>query len=450
MARLVSVPATGPTRPGAVTSQLNPSCQWARDSMGIKRWVVDRMADATAAVLWLGKDQAYRYFLDALWERYPGTASSGDALDIQLFHPVPQAPDPADRKLVERIFTAYGRASLAQSGADARYLPSPMWQHILATSYADVTESLAERDIDRFHRFLVNFGRWPNATGIEESRLIRQCLADRNKRRHLFEKIVAPLVEWWLRLESDGRDLSALEIPRHGNLGAVLVNGHLISPGSIFSEIHSRLLAGFLQTGRPVIGELGGGFGRLFYFLSRQLRQFCYVGFDLPETLCCASYYLMKTFPDKRFLLYGEQDWDGRSLKEYDFLLLPSFEIARLPDASIDLFVTENSLGEMEAAACGNYVTEICRSSQSFWHRNHEHRRFTFADNTTSLLNKEYPVPAEQFAQIARYCDVGPLVRADRMHRDSDMFWYYYRRRAATAPGRPLDSASEAPGPADR
>lgn len=399
--------------------------------MGFKRRIANHLVDALAFVLRLGRDKTYRFFLDALWERYPVPAGPApdQALDISLFCPDYVSPDPDDRALVERIFTAYKKASRGQQMAAADYQPSSMWRNVLRQGYAELTESLAEDDLGRFHYFLANFAAWNEGTGIEESRLIRQSAGDRNKRRHFQQKIMAPLIRWWLKLESNGHNVSALTIPRHGNLGGMLVNGHLVSPGSVFSEVHARLLAGFVQMDRPIIGELGGGFGRLFYFLSRHLREFCYVGFDLPETLCCASYFLMKAFPEKRFLLYGEKDWEAESLREYDFLLLPSFEISKLPDDSVDLFINENSLGEVEASACRNYVDEICRCANAFWHRNHESHRFQFEGNTTSLVNREYPIPADKFEEVVRYCDVGPLVRADRLNPDSDMVWYYYRSR---------------------
>lgn len=397
--------------------------------MRLKHRTANYLADVLAFALRLGGDRTYRFFLDALWQRYPVAEQSPEPLEMLLFTPEEAIPDPTDRALVERIFSAYEKSSHQQQLVDSRFRPSQMWENILNNAYGDIVNSLPERDLDRFHYFLANFASWKKPTAIEESWLIQQCASDRSKRQHLEQKVMSQLIQWWLKLESKERDLTALEIPRHGNLGGMLVNGHLISPGSVFSEIHGRLLAGFVPTSRPVIGELGGGFGRLFYFLSHHLNDFCYLGFDLPETLCCASYYLMKAFPEKRFLLYGEDDWDVSSLDQYDFLLLPSFEITKLADNCIDLFINENSLGEIEASACRNYVAEICRSSKSFWHRNHESRRFQFTENTTSLLNHEYPIPKDKFDEIIRYCDAGPLVRADRLNRESDMYWYYYRSR---------------------
>lgn len=397
--------------------------------MGIKRWTGYRVADLLALTLRLGGEKTYRNFLDALWERFPAADNLQQPIEMSLVCPGQVDPDPADREFVERIFRAYQRATERQQDVDAKFQPSSMWKNIIRDSYGELTNSLETDDVHRFHRFLANFGGWPQPTAIEESWLIQQCADDPIKRRHFEEKIMAPMVRWWLRLESNGRDLSALEMPRHGNFGGVSIQGHVITPGAFGSEIHSRMLARFLRAQRPVIAELGGGFGRLFYFLSRHLQQFCYVGFDLPEILCCASYYLMKSFPEKRFLLYGEQPWETESLSQFDFLLLPAFEIDQLPDDCIDLFINENSLGNIAAQPCHHFIAEICRSAKSFWHRNHEARRFEFDDGTTTLLNQEYPIPREQFEEVLRYADVTSLVRADRLERQGDMYWYYYRRR---------------------
>jgi hypothetical protein len=405
--------------------------------MGIKRRLADGCAELLTAALRLGGDGAHRLLLEDLWERYPGQGIPD--LEMTLYRPDLVDPDPADRDLVERIFLAYEKASRVQQDVAAEYQPSSMWQATLQTAYAALRESLSTRNLAGFHHFLANFGALDVSTGIEESRLLRRATTRRATQRHLERKIMGPQIQWWLRVESDGRDLSALEIPRHGNLGGVLVDGHLISPGSVFGDVHARLVTGFIDTERPVIGELGGGFGRLAYLLSRHLDAFRYVGFDLPETLCCATYYLMKSFPEKRFLLYGEEPRPAALLGEYDVVLLPSFELPTLPDDSVDLFLNENSLGGVTAEACRNYVTEMCRCTRVFWHRNHEFHRLTFSDGTTSLLNREYPVPAE-FELIARYGDLAAWVRTDRLSRSGDLFWYAYRARptaggAASGPG---------------
>jgi putative sugar O-methyltransferase len=383
------------------------------------------LADLAAVLLRFGGPNAYRDVVNALWERQPVF----DKFDIKLCVSDHVSPDASERPLVERIFSAYRQAKLDQAKQDPIFLPSGGWKNVLDSAYAYLIEGFENNDLDRFHYFLANFGAWEKQTGIGESWVFSRLKASDRKRKHFEQHKMAQLIQWWETFESNGRSLSALTIPRFGNQGGALVDGHSILPESIFSEINARLLAGFVDQARPVIGELGGGFGRLCYFLKQQIPESTYVEFDLPELLCCASYYLMMSFPEKRFLLYGEGELTRESLSEYDFVLRPSFEIDRLHDSSIDLFINENSLGMVPPDACRLFVKEICRSAKAFWHRNHEVRRNPIEEGTTTLVNREYPVDRDLFREVVRYCDVARLVGHDRSRIKSDMYWYYFRRK---------------------
>jgi len=391
------------------------------------------VAGTLARGLRLGGRPFYRFIVDSLWERQPWFDPAEEIESVELYYPGYVDPDAADRPLVERIFAAYRLAKDAQTGADPVFLPSRNWRAMIAGSYSELVEAGASGDLDRFHFFLANFRAWRQTIGIEASQLIAEAAGDPAKRKHVEERMIAPSIRWWLRCESGGRGLPALEAPRHGNQVGVLVDGHLVSPGSVFSEIYGRMLAGFVSGERPVIAELGAGFGRLLYFISRQLASVCFVDFDLPETLACASYFLLKTFPDRRALLFGEGRLTPAALEAYDLVLLPSFAIADMPDRAADLFINENSLGEMDPAACRLFVAEICRSSRAFFHRNAESSRVPLDDGETSLVNSEYPIPEDEFELVVRYCDVGRLMAAGRLNFDRDMYWYLYRRRGDQA-----------------
>ena len=395
----------------------------------IKAPVADRASDALAMLLGLGGPNAYRDTVNALWERQPIPSK----YDIKLLVSEQVTPDPAERPLVERIFAAYRQAKLDQAKEDPIFLPSGGWKNVLDSAYANLNEGSENNDIAPFHYFLANFGAWEQQTGIGESWVFSRLKESDRKRKHFEQHKMPQLIQWWQTFESNGRSLSELTMPRFGNQGGAIVDGHLILPESIFSEINARLLAGFAAQERPIIAELGGGFGRLCYFLSRQIPLATYVGLDLPECLCLASYYLMMSFPEKRFLLYGEGDLTPESPAEFDFILRPSFEITRLHDQSVDLFINENSLGMVPPDACRLLVQEICRSTKAFWHRNHEVRRNPIDDGTTTLINREYPVDREQFDEVVRYCDVARLVGHDRAKTKSDMYWYYFRRKESLA-----------------
>ncbi len=404
-----AAPAAQPARPGL---------RWLEDQ------VASRVADVVAWTLKLGGTRAYRYLLRALKERQPVTVDA----DIQLVAPDLVAPEAALRPLVERIFAAYVRAKRDQVRGDSVLWPQGGWKNVIDQSYAYLIDGWRDDDLDRFHYFLTNFGAWHDPTGITESHKLHAFRSSRQQRLHFEQRVMGSWLAWWKLFESQGRDFSALTMPRFGNQCGALVDGHFVSTDSVASDIDARLLAGVVVGQRPVIGELGGGFGRLTCFLARQIPEFTYVGLDLPECLACASFYLMQAFPRRRFLLYGEASVSPQTWSEYDFVLLPSSEITSLADLSIDLFLNENSLGLMTPQACSLFVREICRIAKTFWHRNHEARRNRFADGVTSLINSEYPVDRVVFPEIVRYCDIRRFVGPEGWTLENDMFWYYFHR----------------------
>jgi hypothetical protein len=409
-----------------------PANSTAKRSISATRRLADIAADVLAFFLSLGGRMFYRHFVDALWARHPSFESPENALTVSLHYPEQVVPDASERPLVERLFAAYRAAKAAERTVDPLFHPDGGWKRMRVVAYAPLLEGLEHGDLDRFHGFLANFASWPSATGIEKSRLMHECSLDARKRRHFEQRVMAPLIQWWRVCGSGGRELPALDLPRFGNPCGVLVDDVLVTPGAVFGEIYGRMLAGFVDAERPVIGEVGGGYGRMIYYLSRHLERFCYLDFDLPETLCLASYFTMKVFPERRFLLYGEGEFTQDSLREYDFILLPSFEISRLPDRCVDLFLNENSLGDMPGDAARLFVGEMCRTSNAVWHRNHETWGNRFDGGTTSLINREYPITAD-FLEIVRQYDPAGLMIQGRLDYDSDMFWYYYRRRSESS-----------------
>lgn len=410
--------------------------------MNVRRQLARTLAGSLSRLLKLLGPRAYVSLVDALWEAQPFLTERPAEMDVAIHSPGYVTPAAEELPLVERIFAAYGRAREAYARPDDMFRPSSMWQEMIDTAYGDLRGGWSAGDLTRFHFFLANFGAWKETTGIEESRLVREHAADPRKRRHYEERVVAPIVGWWLHNESRDRGLEALAMPRHGNLSGVFVNGVFTTLQSVFSEVHGRLLCDVLKPGRPIIAELGGGYGKLFYFIAKGLREFCYLDFDLPETLCCASYFLMKTFPKKRFLLFGEDELSPEALATYDFILWPGPEISRLADDSVDLFINENSLGDMKPDTCRFFVGEIARTAKALWHRNHETIRVPFEGGTRSLVNAEYPIPRDRFPRVLRYCDVGSLIHRGRVNFNSDMFWYFCQREpSGSGPGTPSPPA---------
>lgn len=222
-----------------------------------------------------------------------------------------------------------------------------------------------------------------------------------------------------------------LDVSNAGNQAGAFIDGVFAGPGSFFNEIYGSLLASLIEdVEHPVVADLGAGYGKLAYFILRDREAFTFIDFDLPETLCLAAYYLMKMWPEKRALLYGEGDIGREDVARYDPVFMPSYEIEKLRPVSVDLFVNKNSPGEMTEDAVRNYVQHIARAAKSFFfHMNHESYHSPYADGSQRLMGYEYPVPKEEFRLLMRYPDLGNLLYQGHVDLHMDIFFYLYERR---------------------
>jgi putative sugar O-methyltransferase len=395
--------------------------------MSIKLSITNGMATILGSALSLLGKKSSRYMIKRIYQQIPedwelDSVMSKMNVEIEALPFV--SPDYSERQMVERIFIAFRKAKLDQIRSDTNFMPSSYWQQVLSSSYPNYTLT----NLDDFHVFLSNFGAWESHLGITWTYLVRQYTKTQRSRRYFERKIIGRKIAWWLSFESRGRGISALSQPRFGNLWGANVDGHFVTYEALLNEFYGRLISNSLGNGRQILGEIGAGYGVLPYFILKDLSKFCYLDFDLPEVMCCATYYLMKSFPDKKFLLYGEGQLNQQALGEYDFIFMPPYAIKDLPDNAVDIFINLSSLGEMRPVSCRRYVEEICRTSRAFWHMNHEHTRVNFEDGT-SLLNNEYPVPNDKFQLVSRNIEALNAAWKGIFEPGYDIYSYYYRRK---------------------
>jgi len=352
--------------------------------------------------------------------------------EIEIDVPPMVEPDDDDLRITERILNAFRRAKEAQREGDPVYGPSTLWQGQLDNAYS----SLSTGNVEEAAYFLANFGNWKKYTGIENSEMMHQLSGSRFTRDNL-HAMFARLSNHWLVHESAGRGLEALSYPRHGNQSGALVNGTFIGIGSVFCEHYGTALSRLIDdVSHPVIAEIGGGWAKVMYFMSRQLKNdFRYIDFDLPEPLSCAAYYWLKTFPDRPTLLFGEGELNAEALRKYGQIFMPPSQIETLPDRSVNLFLNKNSLGEMSPVTARRYVEHVARTTDFFWHVNHEFFRNRFDDGSESLVAGEYALPAEQFQLLQRNLDWGATVLTGNYLPNEEIYIYLYRRRPVALTG---------------
>ena len=350
---------------------------------------------------------------------------------VRIHTPKPLAPskDQNEINLVKRLFKAY-KLMKEDEIIHSKYLPSSLWKLQLDNSFSELKESKDLDNFELFHNFLSNFGTSEKYLGIENQVLIKRGNKNIFGRLYLQNFIFYKTYKLWKWFYNDRKTLDKLSYPTYGNQCGAYLYDKFVGAGSFFNEIYGSTLSKLVEDSyKPVVGEIGGGYGKLAYFTLRDLKNYCYVGFDLPEIITLQAYYLSKCFPSKVNLFYGESEFNKQSFKNFDLIFMPCFEIEKLEKESIDLFINKNSFGEMEEETVLNYLNFVCNSTNYLFHLNHDNYRNYFDENNYSLLGSEYPIPSKDFKLLIRYPDLGHLIGRHFIDPYQDIFFYLYEKK---------------------
>ena len=335
-------------------------------------------------------------------------------------------PDNKDNPLFERLFKSYKKMSGELETNNSIFNPSKMWSDHIEKDYKFLKNSLKNDDFDKFKFFVSNFGNWDNYLGIERNIFIKRLNANFLSRKFLKVMIFERIFNFW-KLINSTENYKVLDQPKYGNQIGAKIDDTFVTIGSFFNHIISKNLSNLIKKARPVVTELGGGYGRLAYYLLKNKKNFCYLSFDLPEVLILSAYYLSKSFPEKKLLLYGEKNFDEESIKKFDFIFMPSFEIDKLNENSTDLFINKNSLGEMNKEQVDHFCKKISLTSKYFFHMNHDFHRVIFPDKKEGYLANEYPIK-DKMQLIYKYIDLGHLLQDGHINFKNDIMMYLYKK----------------------
>jgi putative sugar O-methyltransferase len=147
--------------------------------------------------------------------------------------------------------------------------------------------------------------------------------------------------------------------------GLKLISQDLANSILEFNTFHPFLREANGSGQRPVIGEIGAGYGRLAHvaMLAGAKR---YVIFDLPPALAVAEYYLNSVFPQKKifnFRAFERFEDVSDELHASDIVLATANQIKLFPDRWFDVLVSISTLPEMTYSQASFYLAEMCRLS---------------------------------------------------------------------------------------
>jgi putative sugar O-methyltransferase len=294
-----------------------------------------------------------------------------------------------DTEILKRICAAYIKATEQQGSTSEAYHATEWWQAVRQRSLGPVVQALVTKDIESLRRMYRNFYRDACSTGLLSAPygMAKEYFGGQMKdvHRRFYLSHVLCRFDYWMEQTKGRFTLHDLKGPGVGNPFGVVIEGTHVSVGSEYSHSCAQQISSQLGAKNPVVAEVGGGFGGMAYYLLRDLPGVTYFDFDVPESIALATYYLMKSFPNLKFLLYGEEDLGA--IARADVVLLPVFELARMPAQSVDLTFSSHAMSDLSPGVMAEYLRNIDRMTRdSFFYMGRQRG----SEAIEALIKKEH------------------------------------------------------------
>ena len=292
-----------------------------------------------------------------------------------------------DSEIIERIIRAYKKAKVDQLSAGEAFNVSNEWLPIYEKNLVSMMRALSSENVDELQRMYQNFFRDPCSMGLVglpvnmlkvfldgkiDEKYKKYALADSLHRHDL-----------WKKRTNYKYPIETLSSPLVGNPYGYTISGVFVRSGADYHHYYAQEIQQLLNSTRNnTVIELGGGFGGHAYFLLCDRPDITYFDFDLPETLALASYYLLKTLPNRHITLYGEAESLSEPFGSPGIFMMPSFEIMKLRAKSVAVSFNSYSLAEMSPQAIHTYIEQIARITNGYFlHINHNRNAVLGADD---------------------------------------------------------------------
>jgi putative sugar O-methyltransferase len=267
-----------------------------------------------------------------------------------------------DAAILQRICSAYQKAWLGEAFAADAFKPTTWWEMQRRGNLEPVMRALAKGDIEALQRMYRNFYRDACSAGlILTQNLAKEYLSrkmsDQDRRYVLADTLYR--VNHWKQMVNSDATVQELEGPGIGNPFGVVVEGTLVSLGSEYQHFCAFRIAELLKNNEAAtVVEIGGGYGGMAYYLLRECPTLRYVNFDVPESVALASYFLMRSYPERRFLLYGEAGLCEESLSKADAALLPLFAMRAMEPKTTVAF-SSHAMSDLSEKAQQEYAARL-------------------------------------------------------------------------------------------
>jgi hypothetical protein len=277
--------------------------------------------------------------------------------------------DESEEVLLSRICAAYQRTVEKAKEEGAEFEPTPWWQDVKAKHLQPVQKALLSSNIPALRSMYRNFFYDPCGLGLVRrppKRTTSGMLLDLDEqdRRAIHEDMVQR-IGYWRAMTGGLYALTVLEGSRVGNPFGATIDGVFIPVASEYQHACADRIQSLTRVDAAIV-EIGGGYGHMAYYLLRDAIAIRYLGFDMPESLALAAYYLGRSFPARRMLLYGEGRLCGNAIGDWEIVLMPPWEMRELASRGVQLTFSSHAISDLTPQARDSYLRQMARFTDGF------------------------------------------------------------------------------------
>ena len=298
-------------------------------------------------------------------------------------------PDDDDMIIAKIICESYNHMVEKTKTVEEPYKTGVFWENIVSINKKNFYEPIKKGDVNSASVVLANFFKTSAIEGLWEGGAYVP-LTKSFGRRLSFINATLRNYDFWSVLTNEPLDV--VNLPNVGNPFGYKINGNVVSTAQFKLHYHSQqvynLVGGMGE--KSVVVEIGGGFGGIAYYLFKIGFSGTYFGFDIPETLILAEYFLKKSFPDKKILIYnGQECVTLDDINNYDIILMPNFMLKMVPDLCADIVVNTRSFSEMPFETISEYMLQIDRICKKYLY----HDNANYKSHPDETPAHEFPIP---------------------------------------------------------
>ncbi len=151
--------------------------------------------------------------------------------------------------------------------------------------------------------------------------------------------------------------------------------------------------------------DVGSNYGVFNYLIKKEFPKSSQILVDFPQTLALAHYYLGISFPKARIASYKElaklDVIDRNFIKDFDFILLPTFLYKKIAPQTLDVFCSISSLWEMSRGWFEYYINAEPFSSVKYFFCMSNQVKSVYFDKELTILDYHLREFKKLYFQIA-------------------------------------------------